>query len=213
MENDPLVLFGSGGHGKVIVDAALCAQMHVAFIIDDKPSVDNLLGVRVVSTSTIKWCSLLNFRFLVMVGANQVRERVFQQLKQRGGLPKNIIHPRATVAYSATLKKGTAICAGAIINPDAVIGDNCIINTSATVDHDCVIGDHVHLCPGVHLAGTVTVGNGTMIGTGAVVLPGIHIGAGCMIGAGAVVNRDLPEGVIAFGVPAKLQRYRNSEVK
>jgi acetyltransferase-like isoleucine patch superfamily enzyme len=70
--------------------------------------------------------------------------------------------------------------------------------------------DHVHLCPGVHLAGGVQVGSGTMIGTGVVVLPGIQIGKGCVVGAGAVVNRDLPNGVVAFGVPAKIQRGRKA---
>jgi acetyltransferase-like isoleucine patch superfamily enzyme len=92
-----------------------------------------------------------------------------------------------------------------------VIGDDCIVNTSASVDHDCVVGDHVHLCPGVHLAGAVNVGSGTMIGTGAVILPVIQIGKGCVVGAGAVVNRDLPDGVIAFGVPARVQRGRRAD--
>jgi sugar O-acyltransferase (sialic acid O-acetyltransferase NeuD family) len=208
METNPLILFGAGGHGKVVLDAALRLPIPVAVVVDDKPVTDQLLGIRVMASTTAEWLDLRQFRFLVAVGENDIRGRIFRKLESRGGLPINIIHPGATVARSARLGRGIAVCAGAVINPGALIGDNCIVNTSASIDHDCVVGDHVHLCPGVHLAGAVKVGNGTMIGTGAVVLPGIQIGKGCVVGAGAVVNRDLPEGVVAFGVPAKVQRRR-----
>jgi len=208
MNTSPLVVFGAGGHGKVVLDAALRAGMAVAMVVDDRPQTDRLLGIRVIDAATQEWRELRPFQFVVAVGENADRERIFYQLKARGGVPINIIHPGATVASSARLGRGIAVCAGAVINPGADIGLNCIVNTCASVDHDCVVGDHVHLCPGVHLAGSVTVGSGTMIGTGAVVLPGLEIGKGCVVGAGAVVNRDLPPGVVAFGVPARVQRRR-----
>jgi acetyltransferase-like isoleucine patch superfamily enzyme len=50
------------------------------------------------------------------------------------------------------------------------------------------------------------MGEGTMIGTGASVLPGVAIGDQCIIGAGAVVNRDIPSGSLAYGVPARVKR-------
>lgn len=47
---------------------------------------------------------------------------------------------------------------------------------------------------------------GASIGSGAVILCGITIGAGAIIGAGAVVTRDVADGVIVAGVPARLLR-------
>ena len=41
-------------------------------------------------------------------------------------------------------------------------------------------------------------------GYGCVVLPGVAIGSNCVVGAGAVVSRDIPEGSVAVGVPAKV---------
>ncbi|MGH7634357.1 MAG: acetyltransferase, partial [Gemmatimonadaceae bacterium] len=81
-----------------------------------------------------------------------------------------------------------------------------IVNTAASVDHDCDLADGVHVACGAHLAGHVRVGRGAWIGIGAVVRERVTIGAGAMIGAGAVVVSDVPPGVLAFGVPARVIR-------
>ena len=81
------------------------------------------------------------------------------------------------------------------------IGDNVIISPGAKIlTHDTsftVVG-------GKDLAGEVAIGNNVQIGENAIVLPGIVIGDRVIIGAGAVVNKDIPEGKIACGVPAKI---------
>lgn len=200
------VIYGAGGHGKVVLDAALSAGTSVRWVVDRQPKASRLLGVAVVGDDFPEWLNLASFRFVVAIGENGPRARVFHELQDRGGQPVNVIHPRSTLSASVKLGLGVVVFAGAVINPEAVIGDNCIINTSASVDHDCILGDHVHLCPGVHLAGGVRVGAGTMVGIGAVVLPGVKIGCGCSVGAGAVVTKDLPDGVTAYGVPARVRR-------
>jgi maltose O-acetyltransferase len=45
-----------------------------------------------------------------------------------------------------------------------------------------------------------------LAGGGTIVCPGVTIGDDTVVGAGAVVTRDLPAGVVAFGVPARVQR-------
>jgi acetyltransferase-like isoleucine patch superfamily enzyme len=49
----------------------------------------------------------------------------------------------------------------------------------------------------------VIIGNNVWIGTHTVIFPGIKIGNNCIIGAGAVVNKDVPDGSVFAGVPAK----------
>jgi acetyltransferase EpsM len=91
----------------------------------------------------------------------------------------------------------------AVIGPNSRVGRGAIINTSASVDHDNMIGDFVHIAPGVNLAGNVQVGDYAMVGIGASVVPWVRIGAEAMVGAGAVVLRDVPDGRVVVGVPAR----------
>ncbi len=79
-----------------------------------------------------------------------------------------------------------------------------ILNTSCSIDHDCSVGCFVHVSPGARLAGNVRVGDESWIGIGATVRQSIAISSKVMVGAGAAVVNDLPSGVTALGVPAKI---------
>ena len=48
--------------------------------------------------------------------------------------------------------------------------------------------------------------NNCKIGSHTTVLPGIKIGKNSVIGAHSLVNRDIPDNVLAFGIPAKVVR-------
>jgi maltose O-acetyltransferase len=52
--------------------------------------------------------------------------------------------------------------------------------------------------------GKIVIGDNCFIGDSVIVLPGVTIGSNTIIGAGAVVNRDLPENVVAAGNPARI---------
>ena len=58
----------------------------------------------------------------------------------------------------------------------------------------------------------ITLDENVWLGTGAKVLDGVRIGRNVVVGANAVVNGDLPEGVVAGGVPARVIRKRDEQV-
>lgn len=96
---------------------------------------------------------------------------------------------------------------------------NCVILDCAKV----TIGSNVFFAPAVQIyAAThpldhlvrrtleygkpVTIGDDVWVGGGAIVLPGVRVGSRSVIGAGAVVTRDVPEGVVVAGNPARVVR-------
>jgi sugar O-acyltransferase (sialic acid O-acetyltransferase NeuD family) len=200
-----LIIYGAGGHGRVVLDIALASQLDVSWVLDDSPKYSSLFGVPLARPDESHWRPTSGlWHFIIAVGRNSVRANLYQKLRGLGGTPINLIHPKAVLTERCQLDSGIAIMAGVVVNSGARIGHNVVLNTSSSVDHDCLVADHAQLCPGVHLGGNVTVGELTMVGTGASVIPGVCIGSRCEIGAGAVVTRDIPDNSLAVGVPAKV---------
>ena len=142
--------------------------------------------------------------FVVAIGSNPARARIGQQLQSKAGRLVSIQHPHSSVSRNVAIGDGTMVSAGAVVVTGSRIGRGVILNTGCTVDHHSQVGDYAHIAPGVHLGGEVAIGGRTLVGIGAVVLPRCRVGAGCTIGAGAVVIGDVPDGVTAVGVPARL---------
>jgi len=143
---------------------------------------------------------------VVAIGGHrgQDRKTIGDLLLSKGIRLTTLIHPHAYVAKNATIGIGTQIMAGSIISSKCIIGDQCILNTRSSVDHESKIGCGVHIGPGATLAGSTTIQKFSFIGAGATILPRISIGQNTIVGAGSVVTKNLPNGVIACGNPAKV---------
>jgi sugar O-acyltransferase (sialic acid O-acetyltransferase NeuD family) len=200
------LLFGAGGHAKVVYDLAELSQRSFNYVVVDGVGDTNLLGQDVQSLEDSRLGTGSDFEFVVGIGDNEIRKAKFQMLVELGGCPISLVHPSAVVSKYAALAEGSVIFANSVLNAGVRIGRNVVVNTAAVVDHDCEIGDHAQVCPGVTLSGVVTIGSGVFLGTGAIVTNGIKIGAGSIVGAGSVVVSDLPSGVLAFGCPARVIR-------
>jgi acetyltransferase EpsM len=202
-----LVLWGAGGHGKVVLDiaSAMGAFGAISFIDDASEGLAHeFCGCEVSEAS--RYLQSLNkarSQYVVSIGRNELRAACFQRAFEHGLLPVTLVHPSAVISPSAQLDDGTVVMARAVINASAQVGKNCIVNTAAVVEHDCRVGDHVHLSPGVLLGGDVTVHSFAHVGIGAIALPGVEIGEGAIVGAGAVVLDSVPAGATYVGVPAR----------
>lgn len=203
-----LALFGAGGHGKVVADAALAAGWSdIVFFDDAWPRLKSNGHWPVVGDFDALMDRTHHFGSVhVSIGNCAVRWRKQQELQVAKMEIATIIHPRACVSRFAHIGVGAVVMAGAVVNVDAEIGDACIINTGATVDHDCHLAAAVHVCPGAHLSGNVRVGARSWIGIGAVVRQGISIGADTMAGAGSVIVKAVGDGLTIVGCPAAPMR-------
>jgi acetyltransferase-like isoleucine patch superfamily enzyme len=75
-------------------------------------------------------------------------------------------------------------------------------------DHSFASGELIRKQP-LRTKGGIIIEDDVWLGFGVIVLDGVRIGKGAVIGAGAVVTRDIPEGAIAFGVPACVVKMRH----
>ncbi len=111
------------------------------------------------------------------------------------------------------------------------VGENFYTNHNVTIldAAEVSFGDNVFIAPdcvfsaaghpldaaqrnqGLEIALPITVGNNVWIGTHVSVLPGVTIGNNVVIGAGSVVNRDIPDGVVAAGNPCRVIRKITEE--
>jgi sugar O-acyltransferase (sialic acid O-acetyltransferase NeuD family) len=133
----------------------------------------------------------------------RVRLKFQEKLLAEGLTPISVIHPSAIIAENIQIGKGVQIMAGAVIQPEVKIGDQCIINTNASVDHEDVLEDGVEVGPGGTLCGNVHVETNGWIAAGAVVLPRLKIGHDSLVGAGSLVTKDVPSNTMVYGSPAK----------
>lgn len=106
------------------------------------------------------------------------------------------IHPGARLGRRVFIDHGT----GLVVGETAVVGDDC------TLYHGVTLGGRG--LPGVRGRRHPVLGRGVLVGAGASVLGPVTVGDGTVVGAGAVVTKDLPEGVVAVGVPARVRAPR-----
>lgn len=131
------------------------------------------------------------------------RKRWIEEIEEKGFNFDTVLHPSVIAGGFLNIGKGCIVCPGIILTCDIKIGRHSIINIGSLINHDCVIGDFATIGPGVSIAGHVTISDECWISVGVTIVNGVSIGRGSYIGAGAVVTKDIPENVLAVGVPAK----------
>lgn len=203
-----VVVLGGSGHAKVILDILIDrGDVELAGCVTAESNTSSVLGIPVLGGDDVLPRVLESgvTHAFVAVGENRVRAKLQRRVREIGFQLINAISRHAVLSSRTSLGSGIAIMPGTTINVDTTIGDGAIINTGASVDHDGMIGAFAHIGPGSALAGNVTVSEGAFLGAGTTVIPGRTIGAWTTTGAGAVVVRDLPDGVVAVGVPARVR--------
>lgn len=114
-----------------------------------------------------------------------------------------LIHPSAIVADSVKYGDNCFLKAGAVIDSNSIVGNDCIIDNGVIIPHNCVINDGVHLAPGVAMGGCVTVGKDSVIGVGAIIAPDLILGDNIIVEPGSCVTDNLSAGYVYGGCPAK----------
>lgn len=213
MPEAQLLVFGAGGHGRVVLDAAKDAGWIIHGFIDDHVASGTIVGGHHRVLGNREWLGSLarTHRICLGIGDNYIRQAVASFVRSLGFPIESIVSPHAVISPSAHIGAGSVIFAGAVVNSMAILGAGTIVNSGAIVEHDVRVGEFAHLSPRSALGGGAAVGDLTQVGIGSSILPLITIGRRSVIGAGSVVTRCVPDDVVAFGVPARIRRIAGAK--
>ena len=216
MKKKQILVYGAGGHGKVVADILLSRGVcEFTGFVDER---EELWGSRVMGFPVLgngEWLCQESARSALAValgiGSNKARYQIAERCSQSHIEILTVVHPSAVISRAAHLGAGTVVMAGAIVNPDATVGTGAIVNSGAVLEHDVQIGEYAHISPNAAMAGASRLGSFSHLGIGAVVLQSICVGSSTIVGAGAVVAKNLPDRVVAMGVPARIERHLEVE--
>ena len=85
---------------------------------------------------------------------------------------------------------------GVEIQEDVQVGSHCAIYSWSTIDDK---------------KGKVVIKRGASVGSHSVIMPGVTIGEQAVVGAFSFVTESIPDGVMAFGIPAKVSKNQGQE--
>ncbi|MGN0247482.1 MAG: acetyltransferase [Lachnospiraceae bacterium] len=202
---EKVVIIGSGGHAHVIVDILQSTGAYEVVGLIDTRKDAGFWDIPVLgddSRLTALYQQGITSAF-VAIGNNQLREKLYNMVKEIGYTIVNAISPYAIISSKVQIGDGVAIMPGAVVNAGTVIGNGTIINTNASVDHDGQVGNFVHVAPGCAIAGCVSIGDKSFLGVGTRVIDQILIGKNVIVGAGASVICNVESDCTVVGVPAK----------
>jgi maltose O-acetyltransferase len=134
------------------------------------------------------------------------RRRILEELVGQIGVGTEVRTP-FRCDYGTNIRFGARV----FVNFGLVVLDVATV----TIGDDVQIGPNVQLLTATHpldaglrrdrweSARPIAVGDNAWLGGGAIVLPGVSVGRDAVVGAGAVVTRDVPDGAVVVGSPAR----------
>jgi sugar O-acyltransferase (sialic acid O-acetyltransferase NeuD family) len=206
-----VLIVGAGGQGRIVADILLAGRKTsgltpIGFVDDrEERAGSTLLGLPILGTVG-QMRGIPHDAIVVAIGDNHLRQQVTLGLEAAGERLATATHPWTSIAADVVIGAGAMISAGAVIAPGARIGRGVLVNTNASIDHETRVDEFAHVSAGATVGGNVTIGARTLVGLAAAVMSGCQVGADCVVGAGALVHRDLPDNVVAVGVPARIRR-------
>jgi acetyltransferase-like isoleucine patch superfamily enzyme len=142
--------------------------------------------------------------FTVIYAGNRIGRR-FQTGNKANIREENVIGDDVSIGTMAVVEHHVTIGNGVRIHSQAFVPEYTVLEDAAWIGPNAVLTNaRFPRSPDVKsdLRGP-TLGSGSMVGANATVLPGVVIGRGSLVGAGSVVTRDVAEGLIVAGNPAR----------
>ena len=120
--------------------------------------------------------------------------------------PKLIIGERCAISWQVTIAVGTKV----VLERGVHIGGRCFLAGYPGHPMDMYARTAGDACTDDQI-GDIILEEGVWLASGVTVLAGVRIGKGSVVAAGSVVTKDIPPGVLAAGIPARVVRPINEQ--
>lgn len=209
------IIIGAGTYGEVYLAYLQDVGVDVIGFLDDDPNVQNK---QIKDISVLGPISQLPFlkeshgveAVYCPLGNNRLRVKFLNEAIELGYETPNYIHPSVKLSPGVMLGKGVYILLGTNIMPDTKIEDFVMISMGVNIAHHSILKTGTFLSTGCNFGASIIAEPYTYCGIGSTIMTGLHVlGMDCLIGAGAVVIKDVPNGAIMAGVPAKILKYKD----
>ncbi len=128
------------------------------------------------------------------VSFQRIESGELERFPQLGGV---VIEDDVWIGANTSIVRGTM--------EDTIIGKGTMIGHQCCIGHSSIIGRHCAITSCTMIGGHCRVGDASQIGLSACIRNGITIGRNVVVGMGSVVTKDVGDGKVVFGVPAKEQ--------
>ena len=203
-----LGIWGAGGLGREVLELANIINAKerrwdtFVFVVDGVTNRE-ICGLSVFEYTEAKEKYGTDLEVIVGIGEPRIRKDKYDLLKKDGIPAPTLIHPDVHIPETTSIGNGVVIQYGCFVSCGVKVGDYVYMQPIAALGHDDVIGENCIISSYASLAGDVHVGDNTYIAPGTIVKEGVSIGTYSIIGLGSIVHRDIPDGIVALGNPAR----------
>lgn len=211
-----VIIIGGEGNGGVIASAILDNRTRyndlewevVGFINDFDTECDGypVLGKMCDIPKFINETDYYFSWAIHLVTRNYKTMEMFKEANIPTERLATIIHKSAFIGKDVVIEPGAFIMYNTYIGPQAHIGKCSMILANCSIGHDTRIGALCHCSIGTIMTGYSQLGMCADMAIGAAILAYKKVGDYSMVGARALATKDVPEGEIWVGTPAKYHK-------
>lgn len=209
------VIIGAGKYGEVYLSYLREAGVEVIGFLDDDETLHSKMigGLPILGTTDILPDLKNEYGVEAIycpIGSNRIRSNFLETARRYGYLTPNFIHRDVIVSPDVVIAdEGVYILCGSLLMPHVRIEKDVMISVGTSIVHHTVLKQGVFVSNGVNVGASITAEKYAYIGMGSTIMTGVsRLGEDCLIGAGAVVIRDVPDGAVMAGIPAKVIKYK-----
>ena len=208
------VIIGAGKYGEVYLSYLKDSGVDVVGFLDDDPKVADKQFGGLPVLGPISILPTLKDRYGITavycpLGNNKLRVKFLREAESLGYETPSYIHPSVIISPNVEIGNGVYILLGTQIMPYTKIENFVMISMNVSIAHHNVLKTGTFLSTGCNFGASIVAEENSYCGIGSTIMTGLHrIGKDCLIGAGAVVIKDVPDGAVMAGVPAKIIKYK-----